>query len=152
MNDMPHHDLDVETVGHTGLVCLMPEGHRLAAHPEVGFAELAEETLISYRVDTLPGQLLAATVEAEGGTYTPAVEIDLSITALPFVCEGIGVAVVDGLLPWTRFSGIVQRPFRPGIRVPIAILTSRERPLSGSHALMRDCLRHAARALEPDSL
>lgn len=151
MNDMPHHDLDVETVGHAGLVCLMPEGHRLAAHAEVGFAELAEETLISYRVDTLPGRLLAAALEAEGGTYAPAVEIDLSITALPFVREGIGVAVVDGLLPWKQFSGIVQRPFRPGIRVPIAILTSKERPLSGSHDLMRDCLRLAARTLEPDS-
>lgn len=33
--------------------------------------------------------------------------------------------------------------------MPIAILTSKERPLSGSHALMRDCIRKAARALEP---
>ncbi|WP_255542620.1 LysR substrate-binding domain-containing protein [Azospirillum sp. INR13] len=149
MNDMPHPDLHVETVGHAELVCLMPEGHRLAGHAQIGFAELAEETLISYRVDTLPGRLLAGALEAEGGVYAPAVEIDLSITALPFVREGIGVAVVDGLLPWSQFSGIVQRPFRPGIRVPIAILTSKERPLSGSHDLMRECLRRAARALEP---
>ncbi|MCW2239451.1 DNA-binding transcriptional LysR family regulator [Azospirillum canadense] len=149
MNDMPHHDLHVETVGHAELVCLMPEGHRLAEHAHVGFADLAEETLISYRVDTLPGRLLAGAVEAEGGAYAPAVEIDLSITALPFVREGIGIAVVDGLLPWNQFSGIVQRPFRPSIRVPIAILTNKERPLSGSHDLMRECLRRAARALEP---
>ncbi|PWC48975.1 LysR family transcriptional regulator [Azospirillum sp. TSA6c] len=150
MDDMPHHDIDVETVGHAELVCLMPEGHRLAGRAELGFADLAEETLISYRVDTLPGRLLAGTLEAEGGVYAPAVEIDLSITALPFVREGIGVAVVDGLLPWTQFSGLVQRPFRPRIRMPIAILTSKERPLSGSHALMRDCIRKAARALEPN--
>lgn len=149
MNDMPHPDLDIETVGHAELVCLMPEGHRLAGHAQVGFADLAGETLISYRVDTLPGRLLAGALEAEGGVYAPAVEIDLSITALPFVREGIGVAVVDGLLPWNQFSGIVQRPFRPGIRVPIAILTSRERPLSGSHDLMRECLRRAARAIAP---
>ena len=100
-------------------------------------------------MDTLPGRLLAGAVEAEGGVYAPAVEIDLSITALPFVREGIGVAVVDGLLPWNQFSGIVQRSFRPSIRVPITILTSKERPLSGSHELMRECLRRAARALEP---
>ncbi len=149
MNDMPHHDLDVETVGHAELVCLLPEGHRLAEQAELGFADLVEETLISYRVDTLPGRLLAGAVEAECGVYAPAVEIDLSITALPFVREGIGVAVVDGLLPWNQFSGIVQRPFRPSIRVPITILTSKERPLSGSHELMRECLRRAARALEP---
>ncbi|AWB07102.1 transcriptional regulator (plasmid) [Azospirillum humicireducens] len=149
MSDMPQHDLDVETVGHADLVCLMPAGHRLAGYPQVGFADLAEETLISYRVDTLPGRLLAGALESEGGVYAPAVEIDLSITALPFVREGIGVAVVDGLLPWNQFSGIVQRPFRPAIRVPIAILTSKERPLSGSHDLMRECLRRAARAIAP---
>jgi len=150
MNDMPHHDLHVETVGHAELVCVMPEGHRLADQARVRFSDLRDETLISYRADTLPARLLSGAAEAEGDLYAPAVEIDVSISALPFVREGIGVAVVDGLLPWQQFSGIVQRPFHPRIRVPITILTNKERPLSGSHELMHDCLRLAARALDPN--
>ena len=79
--------------------------------------------------------------------YAPAIEIDLSITALPYVRDGLGIAIVDSLLPWEQFNGVVTRPFEPRIEVPIAILTSNDRPLSPSHELMRDCLRAACRAL-----
>lgn len=143
MNNQPHRDIDVETVGHVMLVCLLPEGHRLAARESIGFADLQDEALISYRADTLPARLLGGAAEAEDFPYAPVIEIDLSITAMPFVHDKLGVAIVDGLLPWHLFPGVVQRPFHPQIPVPIAILTSKVRPLSGGHALMRDYLRRA---------
>lgn len=150
MNNLPHHDIDVETVGHTELVCVMPAGHRLAALDRVGFADIGDETLISYRADTLPARLLAGAADAEGVSYAPAIEIDVSITALPFVREALGIAIVDGLIPWEQFPGLVRRPFQPRIPVPIAILTSRNRSLSGSHEAMRDCLRQACATLGRD--
>lgn len=149
MSNIPHHDLDVETVGHAELVCLMPEGHRLAELEQVGFADIRDETLISYRADTLPARLLSGAAEAENFLFAPAIEIDLSITAQPFVRDKIGVAIVDGLLPWDQFAGIVRRPFRPRTLMPIAILTSKDRPLSGGHELMRGYLRLACKAASP---
>ncbi|MFC4671553.1 LysR family transcriptional regulator [Seohaeicola nanhaiensis] len=143
MNNMPHHDLDVELVGQVNLVCLVPETHRLASAESIGFSDLKDETLISYRTDTLPARLLSAAAEAEDLEFSPAIEIDVSMTAFPFVRGGLGVAIVDGLLPWGQFPGIVSRPVRPNITVPIAFLTSKDRPLTGGTALMRDFLREA---------
>ncbi len=141
MNDQLHHDIIVETVGHVELVCILPVGHRLSDKENIVFADLQDETLISYRADTLSARLLSSVAEAENLSFAPAIEIDISITALPFVREGIGVAIVDGLLPWDQFPGLICRPFRPQIMIPIAILTSSDRPLSGPNELMRDYLR-----------
>lgn len=143
MNNLPHHDLDVETIGHDELVCIMPTGHRLAERASVRFSDIQEETLISYRADTLPAHLLAGAAEAEEVSFSPSIEIDVSITALSFVRDGLGIAIVDGLVPWEQFPGVVSRPFAPQILVPIAILTNKERPLSAIHELMRDYLRTA---------
>ncbi len=148
MNNLPYHDLNVETVGHAELVCVLPEGHRLAQKDVIGFSDIRDETLISYRADTLPARLLAGAAEAEDAAYAPAIEIDLSITALPFVRDGLGIAIVDGLLPWEQFPGVVKRRFAPQTLVPIAILTSKDRPLSPSHELMRDYLRTACQDLD----
>lgn len=151
MNDQPLRDIHVETLGHVALVCLAPAGHRLAGLEAVRFADLKDETLISYRADTLPARLLAGAAQAEGIAYAPAIEIDLSITALPFVREGLGVAIVDGLLPWAQFPGLVSRPFAPRTLMPVAILASKERPLSRSHELMRAHLRAAFARLADQS-
>lgn len=145
MNDVAQAGVRAETVGRAALACLTPAGHRLAGRDRVGFADLEAETLISYRLDTLPGRLLATAAEAESRVYAPAIEIDLSITALPCVREGLGVAIVDDLLPWEQFDGVATTPFTPKIEVPIAILTSQERPLSASHERMRERLRAACR-------
>ncbi|WP_051074054.1 LysR family transcriptional regulator [Rhizobium freirei] len=143
MNNIARPGIDVETLGYAELICIVPEGHHLATRDSIAFADLQNETLISYRADTLPGQLLANAAATENQSFNPAIEIDISITALPFVRNGFGVAIVDGLLPWEQFPGLVRRPLLPRKTVPIALLTSRDRPLTGSHLAMRDYLRQA---------
>lgn len=143
MNSMPRHGIDVETLGFAELICILPAGHRLAGRQTIGFADIEDEPLISYRADTLPGQLLASSAAAEARLFNPAIEIDISITALPFVRDGFGIALVDGLLPWEQFPDLTCRAFLPRLTVPVALLTSRDRPLTGNHATMRDCLREA---------
>lgn len=143
MNNTARPGIEVETLGHTQLVCIVPEHHRLAELDRIGFADLQNETLISYRAGTLPGRLLISAAAAEKQIFNPAIEIDISITALPFVRDGFGVAIVDRLLPWQQFPGLVLRPLQQKISVPIALLTSRDRPLTGSHLAMRDDLREA---------
>jgi DNA-binding transcriptional LysR family regulator len=147
MNNFARPGIDVETLGHAELICIIPEQHRLAELEQIGFADLQNEMLISYRAGTLPGQLLVSAAAVEKQIFNPAIEIDISITALPFVRDGFGVAIVDGLLPWEQFPGLVRRPLQQKISVPIALLTSRDRPLTGSHIAMRDNLREACAAV-----
>ncbi len=136
--------LHSENLGHVGFVCLMPDGHPLADQDApLRFEDLRDEALITYRHATLPGRLLAQESQREGVTYGPEIEIDMSISALSFVQTGLGVAVVDALLPWKSFQGVRARPFAPGLVLPISLLTHSERELSIAEALMRDSLRQA---------
>lgn len=151
MSDQPAPLVEAETIGHTELVCVLPEGHSLTGQEAVEVADLAGETLISYRPDSLPGTRLAAAFAAAGGAFRTGVEIDVSVMALSFVQAGLGVALVDGLIPWASFPGLVVRPFRPIVRMPVAVLVGTRRPPSRSADLLRAGLREAlaAYAAEP---
>jgi DNA-binding transcriptional LysR family regulator len=147
MNDQPIPLIDTEIIGHTKVVCVLPAGHRLANGIAVNAGDLDGETLISYRADSLPGQLLRTALGREGLSFQPDMEIDVSIIALAFVQQGLGIALVDGLLPWHSFPGLVTRPFLPNVALPLCLLTSSRRPLSRSHELLRTHLRTACKQL-----
>lgn len=143
MNDKPHQGMDVEKIGESELICLVPEGHPLATREAIGFADLADESLIAYRPEVLPGLLLSAIADAEGIEYAPSIEIDVSISALPFVQSGQGIAIVDRLLPWNTFNGVRVVPFVPRTALPVAILTRTDHALSGAAETMREKLCEA---------
>jgi DNA-binding transcriptional LysR family regulator len=145
MSDRPHPLIRAEILGGSEIVCVLPAHHRLAALREVTVADLEGETLISYRPDSLPGTLLARALAQEGVGFRTQVEIDVSVIALAFVQQGIGVALVGGLIPWDGFSGLVARPFRPQVALPIALMTSSRRPLSLGQQRLRTQLREALR-------
>lgn len=134
--------LHSERLGQVGFVCLMPDTHPLAidAGP-LGFEDIRDEALITYRHATLPGRLLAQKAQRDSMAYRPEIEIDMSISALSFVQAGLGIAVVDALLPWQSFSGITARPFAPDLVLPMSLMTHAERELSVAENLMRDSLR-----------
>ena len=145
MNDSPQASLETETLGHSRIVVLMPAGHRLAGNKRVSFSDLARETLISYRASSMPGQLIARAAAEAGYEATPEVEIDVSIIAASFVQHGIGVALVDGLLPWTIFPGLVTRAFEPRITLPVCLIQSRTRPRSRQQGHLVEKIRQAVR-------
>ena len=142
--------LHTESLGQVGFVCLMPDTHPLANQDApLRFEHLRGEALIAYRHATLPGRLLAQTAQREGVIYRPEIEIDMSISAPSFVQAGLGVAIVDALLPWEEFQGLRARPFAPDLILPISLLTRAERELSIAEALMRDNLRQACSGSSP---
>jgi DNA-binding transcriptional LysR family regulator len=143
MNDHSIPTIDTEVIGRTEIVCVMPAEHPLAARGTIAFADLEAETIISYRGDSRPGLLLARTLANAAGEFQPDIEIDVSIIALSFVKQGLGVALVDGLLPWESFPGLVVRPLHPPTSLPICLLTSTRRPLSRNHEFLRHALRRA---------
>ncbi|KAB2845633.1 MAG: LysR family transcriptional regulator [Hyphomicrobiaceae bacterium] len=145
MNDSPQASLETETLGHSRIMVLMQAGHALAGRKRVSFPDLARETLISYRASSMPGQLIARAAAQAGHEMRPEVEIDVSIIAASFVQHGLGIALVDGLLPWENFPGLVTRPFEPRIVLPVCLSQSRLRPRSRHQALLGDKIRHAVR-------
>jgi DNA-binding transcriptional LysR family regulator len=141
--------IDTEVVGHCSITCLVPEAHPLVGRSAVSIQDLTGQPLISYRCDTLPAILLDRALLAEGHSgLRPDIEVELSIIALAFVQGGLGVALVDDLLPWHRYPGIRTIPFLPRVDLPISILTSARRPLSRPHQLLRENLRREIRSME----
>jgi DNA-binding transcriptional LysR family regulator len=145
MNDRARPGIEAEIIATTEIVCVMPAGHRLAKRKAITVADLAQETLITYRAESLPGTLLHQAFARESASLRPGVEIDVSIIALAFVQQGFGVALVDGLLPWTSFTGLAMRPFRPAVELPIALHVSTRRPGSTTQLQLRQHLRDAVR-------
>ncbi|WP_292436362.1 LysR substrate-binding domain-containing protein, partial [Mesorhizobium sp.] len=130
-----------------GFACLLPRGHALQNKPELTLADLVGQELISYRGNTRPADELAHAARAQGVALSPSLEIDVSISAVGFVQAGLGVALVDALLPWHQFSGLAVRPLAGGPEFPIALLTSRARALSRADETMRDDIRTACSAV-----
>ncbi|MGR3248764.1 MAG: LysR family transcriptional regulator [Paracoccus sp. (in: a-proteobacteria)] len=140
MTDKPHRDIDVQVIGRSHLACLLPTGHPLTERDSLTLADLADETLISYRPEVLPGALLSQIAEAAGLDFAPSIEIDVSISAVPFVQQNLGIAIVDGLLPASQFPGIAVRGFSPETHLPVALLSHQSRKPTGAAQLMRDHL------------
>lgn len=152
MDDRLPPDIEVERVGSTGFTCLLPKGHPLADKTALTFEDLASETLISYRANTRPAEELARAARVRGVTLSPSLEVDVSISAIGFLQAGLGVALVDALLPWGQFEGIEQRSLVDSPSVPVALLTSRSHILSRAEETIRDFIREAcAQFLEPNA-
>uniref|UniRef100_UPI0035B33236 LysR substrate-binding domain-containing protein n=1 Tax=Paenirhodobacter enshiensis TaxID=1105367 RepID=UPI0035B33236 len=143
LDDRASPDLKAEVLGHAPFVCLMPEGHPLAARDRLTLADLAGETLISYRAGTRPAEEIARAARLAGVELSPTLEIDVSLSALGFVQQGLGVALVDGLLPWSQFAGLALRPVEDAPPLPVALLTNPARPLSQAETAMEAHLRAA---------
>jgi len=146
MDDSPRRGVDIETIGQVGMVCVLPAGHALARLDRVNFSDLAGMPLISYRYGTRPARELARLCAEEGLDYRPDIEIDVSLSALAFVQQGLGIALIDALLPWQQFKGIVARPLETDFTLPIVLMTRSNRTLSAAQERMRSYLRAAATA------
>lgn len=137
-------DIEVEVLGEVGFVALLPQGHALAARGEIAMADLAGLDVISYRGTTRPADELVHAARVQSVNLSSSLEFDVSISAVGFVQAGLGVALVDALLPWQQFGGIVVRPLSLSPRVPLALLTAPNRALSRADESMRVELRAAA--------
>lgn len=65
--------------------------------------------------------------------------------------QGLGVALVDALVPWSGFQGLTTRRFLPRQTLPISLLFSTRRPLSTTQNVLRKKLREAGSRYAPPS-
>ncbi|MCR8825858.1 LysR family transcriptional regulator [Pseudosulfitobacter koreensis] len=141
MDDQMTPDIAVERLGVTTFCCLLPEAHPLAAQGSVSFADLQDETVISYRAPTRPREELDKAARLQGLVFSAQLEIEVSISAVGFVQAGLGVAVVDDLLPWHQFQGVTTRPLDSSPDLPLSLLTLADKTLSRAEEGMRDEIR-----------
>lgn len=146
-----HPNLVVEPLATGEMVCILPQGHALAAKRAVSLAELAECRLILYNRNIPFGQLVAAAFQRAGVSWNPAVEIVRAELACALVRVGAGVAIVDefsvGQQGW---PGVVTRPLRESIPLSLSLVRSRfERPGRQVQRFVRLIKEHARTSRKP---
>lgn len=119
-----------EVIGNAEIIALVSPDSALVENDRVGPADLENETLISYESNTHPGQLLDHAFQAKGLVRKTQINITLSIAAAPLVQRGLGVALVDGLVPWDSFGNLVVQRFVPRTTLDIILSTSTVLPKS----------------------
>jgi DNA-binding transcriptional LysR family regulator len=117
-----------ESLGKTGIVALMRPDSPLARLKVVTPADLVGHPLISYNAQTAPGRLLEQAFREADVQPQVQIEISLSIAAFSLVQHGLGIALVDGLVPWHNFGDLVVRPFHPEVVMEIVLSRSGLRP------------------------
>jgi DNA-binding transcriptional LysR family regulator len=117
-----------ESIGKTDVVALMRPDSPLAGRKIVKPADLVGQPLISYDARTPPGKKLEQAFREADVVPQVQIAVSLSIAALPLVQQGLGIALVDGLVPWGNFGDLVVRPFQPGVVMEIVLSRSGLRP------------------------
>ncbi len=140
-----HPNLVVEPLATGEMVCILPQGHPLAARRALSLAELAECRLILYNRNIPFGQLVAAAFQRANVSWNPAVEIVRAELACALVRVGAGVAIVDefsvGQQGW---PGVVTRPLRESIPLSLSLVRSRfDRPSRQVQRFVRLVKEHA---------
>ncbi|MEZ0212547.1 MAG: LysR substrate-binding domain-containing protein [Xanthobacteraceae bacterium] len=110
------------------VMVVMRHGYHLASKAEITAADLTGERLISFGSHTDVGLALDRAFERAGLARRVQTEISLSIAAIPLVQAGVGIALLDGLVKWAEFSGLVARPFAPTLLTSLSLVTNGGRP------------------------
>jgi DNA-binding transcriptional LysR family regulator len=117
-------------VGTTAIVAVMQAACSLAKRDTITPQDLAGETLISYGAKPTIGRLLDRAFRDEGLKFEPQIEINLSIAAVPLLIRGLGVALVDAMVPWQSLAQLVCRPFMPRVTIDIVLASNANLPQS----------------------
>ena len=126
-----HPNLVVEPLATGEMVCILPEGHPLAAQPRVSLAQLAACRLVLYSRNIPFGQLVAAAFQRAGVSWSAAVDIMRAEVACALVRAGAGVAIVDQFsVGGQGWPGVVARAARidPAVAEPGALALRAAQP------------------------
>lgn len=113
------------------MMAVMRHDDPLADKTEITPHDLADRPLISYGSTTADiGPELDNAFEQSGLKRDVSIQLSSSLGAIPLVSGGLGIALVDGLVKWGNFEGLVARPFSPTVFMDISISTNSARPVT----------------------
>ncbi len=119
-----------EVLANIPIVILIQQDDPLAQKDVITPADIVGRPLISYGNHADIAPMLTDAYAKFGLSRDVSIQISSSIGAAPLVAGGLGVALVDGLVRWSTFGGLVARPFSPEVCMTVAISTNSARPLS----------------------
>lgn len=130
-----------EVLAGVRLMAVMREDDPLAAKTVITPADLVGRPLISYGNRADVGPQIEEAFERSGHALDLSIQISSSVGAVPLVSGGLGVALVDGLVRWSSFQGLVARDFTPAVMMNVAISTNSARPVSRFFKPFLRCIR-----------
>lgn len=112
-------------------VCVLPPGHRLAGRKVIHAADLENEEFISLGPIDPTRSKIDRLFDGAAIPRRLRIETQYAATVCACVVEGLGVAVVNPLVPQEFIGrGLVVRPFLPEIRMTKLLIYPRNRPSS----------------------
>lgn len=95
-------------IGSGRMVCAVPAGHRLAGRERIGVADIRGERIQSFRAETPHGQIIARMYADAGEDLEVATYVRFAETAVAFVANGMGVALVDSFTAMQAHADTVR--------------------------------------------
>lgn len=123
-------------------LCVLPEGHALAAKAVIGPKDLDGLPLLVLSDYSRLQQQFIACLDAAGIAVNVVFESSFSASICPLVADGVGVGVVDPLTARAHEGrGVVLRPFRPAVTYELKAMFPAARPLGEREAAFTDLLQ-----------
>jgi DNA-binding transcriptional LysR family regulator len=112
------HDFLSECVAYDTILVALPASHPLANKAKLKLSNLAPEFFIGMSAETQPGarEWLLETCQSAGFEVNILQEADAEPTAIKFVADELGVALMPGQITGLPHEGVVFRPLSPPLR------------------------------------
>lgn len=112
-------------------VCVIPEGHALAAKSVITPGDLDNLPLICLNRDHMTYFRMVQAFEEAGARMNVKVEAQLFYPACVLVSQGVGISLIDPISVRSHAGrGVVTRPFLPAIPFDLALMYPANRPRS----------------------
>lgn len=135
-----------DCVSHDTILIALPARHPLAGSARVKLASLAGHSFIGMSAKTHPGarEWLLDTCQGAGFAGEILQEADVEPTAIRFVADGLGVALLPEQITGLPHEGVVFRPLSPPLRRASAIAwraDNRSKPLQDYIQIVKELSR-----------
>lgn len=131
---IPAHDgILTETIISTKAVCLLPDGHPLAARDQIRPQDLAGQDFIALSRRHSSRTLIDRLFEREGVARKIVMEASTNVSTADFVKAGLGIALLNPFPIIGQLGrGVIVRPFLPEIDYRTSFLFAAARPPSAA--------------------
>ncbi len=133
ITDVPVNDADlrIASLCEAEVVCVLPDGHRLAARDKVDVSDLVEEPILAFSEETRLGGALLETFRERAPRFQFAGTVNQSTVACALVERGAGIALID---PFPVLAGAYRdltiRRLTPRLAISPVIIRRIDRPPS----------------------
>lgn len=127
------------------MVCVLPEGHPLAACESISLHQLVDQPLMLFRPDMPFGRLIAQAIERAEVRLGSFLDFTNAPEAVALVKQGLGISIIDEFV--AQDSGLVVRPLKEEICFELSFVYSKFEALPESALRMMQVLLDQAERL-----